>query len=404
VLRCRTKRGMAMPMDGGDMTTRSDLIARARDLAPILRERARTSEQARQIPEETVTDLVSKGLTRICQPARFGGSEQSWDVLCEVSMELGKGCGSQAWVANVFAEHNCHVAQFSDQAQQDVWGDDPEALVSTSYAPSGKATQVKGGWRISGRYGFASGVHHTAWSILGAHLPIGQDGAHVHCFLLVPKEDRTILDTWKAAGLAGTGSADIEFKDVFVPEHRVLDGRLAARGESPGAAHNPAPVYRMPHLGFAQTALASVAVGIAKGAVQDFTEMLQTRRVRGRPLADVQGLQLRLAEASAEAESARLLVLATARENTAKLAAGEKLMLGDLARSRRNAAYGVKLAKQASQRLLEGVGGSGVYLDNDIQRAARDIQAASGHIALGWDLSATIYGRYAVGLDLEGVL
>lgn len=384
--------------------TREQLLAKAQALTPVLRSRATDAESARQVSAETVADFIAAGLTRVCQPARFGGSELPWDVLCEISMELGKGCGAQAWVNNVFAEHNCLAAQFSDQAQLDVWGKKPETLISTSYAPSGTVEKTDGGWLVSGRYGFSSGVHHSAWSIIGALLPIGSEGAHVHCFLLVPGDDRKIIDNWHALGLAATGSADIEFKDAFVPDHRVLDGRASAQGNSPGALVNTAPLYKLPHLGFAQTALASVAVGMAKGAVADFTQFVRTGRVRGKPLSDVQGLQMRLAEASAEAEAARMMVLGTARDNMAKVSAGHKLMLGDLARSRRNAAYGVKLAKQAVQRLFEATGGQGVYLESDMQRAFRDINAAAGHIALGWDLSATIYGRYAVGLDLEGLL
>ena len=393
-----------MPAEGGEIAARLDLLERARELAPILRHRSRATEAARRISEETISDLIAKGLPRVCQPTRFGGFEQPWDVLCEIGMELGKGCSAQAWVANAYAECNCRLAQFPDQAQQDVWGNNPEVLVSSTYAPSGEAKKTNGGWLVSGRYGFSSGVRNTDSSVVGVLLPIGENNTHVHCFVLISSSDRKINDTWHAAGLSGTGSSDIEFNEAFVPHHRVLDGRLAARGESPGIKLNTAPVYKMPHLGFAQTALASVIIGTAKGAVSDFTAILQTQQERGKPLADSHGMQLRLAEASAEAESARLLVLGTARENMAKLSKGEKLMLGDLARSRRNAAFSVRLAKRAISRLFEATGLAGVHLENDIQRAFRDIHVASSHPTLGWDSSANIYGRYAVGLDLEGLL
>ena len=393
-----------MPDEGTNVAVRPKLLKYARELVPKLRERSRAAEEARKVSEQTISDLITTGLSRVCQPSRFGGSEQPWDVLCEISMELGKGCSSQAWVFNVFAEYSCLLAQFPEQAQQDVWGVDPKTLISGSYVPSGEAKKTKGGWLLNGRYGFSSGVHNSGWSIVGVLLPIGENDSHVHCFVLVSKLDRKIIDNWQVSGLSGTGSADIEFHEAFVPEHRVLDGRLAARGESPGSELNTAPVYKMPNFGFAQTALASVVIGAAKGAISDFTMLMKTEKVRGKPMADIHSMQLRLAEASAQAESARLLVLGTARENMAKLSTGAKLMLGDLARNRRNSAYGVDLSKRAVNSLLEVTGTAGLYLENDIQRAFRDINAASGYYPLSWDLNATIYGRYAVGLDLEGFL
>lgn len=156
----------------------------------------------------------------------------------------------------------------------------------------------------------------------------------------------------------------------------------------------------MPHLGFAQTAHASVAVGSAKGAVARFTELLQTQKSKGRALGEVQALQIRLAEASAESESARLLVLAAARENMARLNAGHKLMLGDLARSRRNSAYAAKLSMPAAQRLFEGIASAGLSIDPHLQRTFLDIAAIEANVTLNCDANATIYGRYIAGLDL----
>ncbi|MFP6712577.1 MAG: acyl-CoA dehydrogenase family protein [Rhodospirillales bacterium] len=393
---------------------RSKYLVQAKKLAPIFRERAIEAEELRRMPDETVADIVASGIPRMCQPKRFGGAELPWDALVEVVIELGKGCGSQAWVADVFSEHNCHLGHFPNEAQHDVWDDNPEALISTSYAPTGKAERVDGGWKLSGRWGFSSGVEHSSWTILGVLLPDAdgeksEDGpgrgyGHGHHFMLVPAADRIVLDTWHTIGLAGTGSHDVTVEDTFVPDHRVLDTRLTAVAKSPGAEHNTAPVFKMPHLGFAQPSLAGVAVGIASGAVADFEEMLKTRKVRGKLLGDIQGLQLRLAEASAEIEAARLLAMSTAQENMDLIVSGKVLDMADLGRSRRNAAYAVKLAKAATQRVFEATGGQGIYVGQPIQRAFRDIQAAASHIALGWDLSATIYSKQALGLDMSDVL
>ena len=383
---------------------RAHFLAEAKRLAPVFGERALEAEQLRRMPDESVADIVAAGLQRICQPKRFGGAELPWDVLVEVSMELAKGCGSQAWVANVFAEHACHLGHFPDEAQHEVWDDDPEVLIATSYAPMGAAERVEGGWKLSGRWGFSSGVNHASWILLGVFVD-NNGGAHPdHHLMLLPISDVTILECWETLGLAGTGSNDVEVDGVLVPDHRVLDVSSTLEEHSPGAEFNTAPLFKMPHLGFAQPALAGVTVGMAASAVADFEAMLKTRKVRGKPLAELTNLQLRLAEASAEVEAARLLALTTATDNMTIVNSGAMLNLADLARSRRNAAYAVKLAKSATQRVFEATGGHGIYISQPIQRAFRDVQAAASHIALGWDFSGTIYGRHALGLDMSEVL
>jgi alkylation response protein AidB-like acyl-CoA dehydrogenase len=382
-------------------TSLETLVERAKALAPVWRERAERTESARRVPDESAADIVRAGFARISQPRRFGGFELGLDAICSVSMELAHGCASQAWVSNVFSEHGGTVALFPDEAQQEVWGAEPEALVSSSYAPSGKVVKVAGGVRVSGRYHFSSGVHHAQWTFIGGMLP--REGAPpTPILMLIPASERKIIDNWHAVGMAGTGSCDIEFNDVFVPEHRVLDEGLVFAGNTPGSKINTAPIYRMPQRGIAQLALSSVPVGAAEGAVLDFTESMKTRVVRGKRLADAENLHLRLAESAAEVEAARRMVLGTAREIVAKLHSGANTDDADLAWTSRNAAYAVKLARSAVTRLFEASGGEGTLLNNHLQRVFRDVHAAGGHIGLAWDRNAAMYGRERVGLGVHG--
>src|SRR5579875_619681 len=132
---------------------RAETLKRAGALVPALRERAARCEKLRRVPDETIADLIDSGLLRICQPARFGGSEQGWDVLCEMSIDMARGDGSQAWVANVYAEHPYIVAMFEDEAQHEVWDRDGDALIAASLLPVGNRVQtVDGGWRLSGKW------------------------------------------------------------------------------------------------------------------------------------------------------------------------------------------------------------------------------------------------------------
>jgi alkylation response protein AidB-like acyl-CoA dehydrogenase len=373
-----------------------ELVARARALGPALRERSEQAERDRRVPEQTIADIVAAKFPRICQPARFGGLELGWDSVCAVSMELGRHCTSQAWVSNVFAEHNCCLALFPDQAQQDVWRANPEALVSSSYGPTGKVEKVAEGVRVTGRYHYSSGVHHAQWSIIGGMVP--REGGAYRAMMLIPASDRRIVDNWHTMGMAGTSSCDFDVDGIFIPEHRILEEQLISEGRTPGSKVNKAPVYRMPQRGISQTALASVPIGAAEGAVDDFAEAMKTRVVRGDAWLDSQAMQLRLAESSAEVECAKRLVMGTIREIMDKLATGANLDENDIALVSRNAAYGVVLAQRAVTRLFEAAGGSASFLSNRMQRTFRDIYTAGGHLGIMWDRNATLYSRTRLGL------
>ena len=151
--------------------TAADLYARAEALQPVLRERAEACQAARCVPAETIAAFKQAGLTRMTQPARFGGNEMGWDVLCGVAQRLTRGDGAQGWVQSIMADHAQMLGTFPLEAQEDVWGENPDAVMSASFDPKGVATPVDGGWRFSGRFGFSSGIDHadgtgrtTSWS------------------------------------------------------------------------------------------------------------------------------------------------------------------------------------------------------------------------------------------------
>ncbi|HVV92195.1 MAG TPA: acyl-CoA dehydrogenase family protein [Hyphomicrobiales bacterium] len=370
---------------------RSELLRRARALVPALRARAEQGEALRRVPDETIADLIGSGVLRTCQPIRFGGSGLGWDAVCEIAMELGRGDGSQAWVANVYAEHAYILALFEDRAQREVWDDAPRALLAASIVPQGNdARPVEGGYRLSGRWGFTSGVHHADWIIL-AEMAKDAAGAR-HCYFLVPAADYRILDDWHTIGMVGTGSSSVALENVFIPAHRVIANDDVTAGTTPGARFADDPLLRMPILGFAQLALAAVPIGVVAGMLDDFRPVLR-KAASG---AGAELLQERYSASAAELHAARLLLLDAARGNMETLARGEALVEADAARSLRDAAYAVTLAKRAATRLFEATGGRGIYLASPMQRAFRDVQASGGHGSLNWERSALRYARSAM--------
>lgn len=361
----------------------ADAVRRAAALAPALRERAAACERQRRVPDETVAELVASKVLRLCQPTRFGGSALGWDALCEASIALARGDGSQAWVANVYMEHECLLALFGDQAQHDVWDADRDALIAATIIPAGNAVRrAAGGYVLDGRWGFASGIDHASWVILG------EMAGDEHLFFLLPKADYTVIDDWHTLGLAGTGSRTVAVREAFVPEHRALSNRAVAAGQAPGAAIDDNPLYRMPFLGFAQLALTSVPLGIALGMVDEFAHT-----VRNPSESTLQ----RLAESAAEMRSAELLLLDSVRTNMAALAERRTLGEADAARSLRDSAYVAALAKRTAGRLFEATGGRGIYLTQPLQRAFRDVHAAAVHGSLNWERNMIRYGRTMPG-------
>ena len=387
---------MTTPIINRATVTRTELLQRAAALVPALADRAAQAEQQRQIPAATIADFKSAGLMRIGAPDRFGGAGLDCDTIFEAAAELGRGCGSSAWCFAVWSIHNWVMGHFPEQAQEEYFAGSPETLSSSAYNPSGaKATPVDGGYRVSGRWDFSSGCDAAVWATLGALGPTGP------LWLLIPSTDYVIDDTWHVAGLRATGSKDIVIEAAFVPAHRVMEIRYLAEAQTVGWELHRRPSYRAPLMTLLPFTLASPVLGMAQGAVESFAAQLSARRTpTGGTMADSVANHLRLAESSAEVDTARLLMRHDYCEILERAARGEMPPPVDRARYRRDHAYMTRLCVRAIDRLFEAAGGHALYDDNPLQRFYRDAHAASHHTALVWDAPAELYGRVVLGLEL----
>jgi 3-hydroxy-9,10-secoandrosta-1,3,5(10)-triene-9,17-dione monooxygenase len=373
---------------------RDELLRRASQLVPVLKERAARTEKLRQIPPETVHDLVSSGLIRIGNPERYGGHAVDVDVAHEVGWELGRGCGSSAWCYSLWTVHNWWLGHFPEKAQEEFFASGPDTLFSSGLNPAGgKAEPVDGGLRISGRWGFSSGCDPATWAMVAIPGP-GPNGL---IWLLIPRSDYDIVDTWFASGMRGSGSKDVVVKDAFVPAHRALDPNRAGDGDWTGWEVHRRLSYRVPLRCLTGWDLVAPIVGIAQGAVDEFAARLRGTSGPGRT-ADSVAAQLRLAEASAEVDAARTLHRHDIREMLDKAARGDEFTDGDRARYRRDKAFVAKLSVQVVNRLFEASGARAVLESEPMQRFHRDAHGASHHAALGWDVAAEQFGRHALGL------
>jgi alkylation response protein AidB-like acyl-CoA dehydrogenase len=384
--------------------TRDDIVARARALVPILRERAIETEKLRRLPERTLGDFREVGLIGLLKPKRFGGPEVRIDDAMEVTAELARGDGSAAWVWVILACHDTLAAFFPERAQEEFWAD-AHALMASSFAPSGKAERADGGYRLSGKWSYCSGVDCAHWLMLGAVAGMRSVDPPIPelIFTLVPVGDLAVIDDWHVMGLRGTGSKSVVAKDVFVPAHRTVAWSATGDGTAPGADIHPSPLYRAPMMAFFPFFIASPGAGIARGGLEAFIAEMKERRLQdGSPMARMPSVQMRIAEASALIDAADLLYRRSLRETMDKIFAGESLSLEHRARSRRDQAYSLVLAKRAVELLFSAEGARGLLNDHPVQRAARDLHAVSSHLVATWDVPAVTYGAVALGLPPAG--
>ncbi len=388
----------------GDVSPET-LVERARAIVPDLRERQAITEEAGHALPAAIETFLKAGLYRVVQPKKFGGCEYGIDDFIRVAMTVASGCGSTGWVFSTRAQHQWQIGLFAPEAQEEVWGNDPMALAASSYAPTGVALAEGDGYRLNGKWSFCSGVEVAQWMLLGVRIAPAEGVEPTQVgFALIPKCDYRIEKNWDVLGLVGTGSHDLVIEDVFVPAHRILTHEQAQSGNPPGAEINKNGLFRIPFFAAISYCLCAAILGMARGALEDYLKGMRDRVTRGaamgaaKNVAEFQSIQLRIAEASLSINAAETLVLRDTGEIMDIVNAGQELTVAQCVRNKGNIAFAVKLCVQAVDLLFESVGGQGLHSQNRVQRAWRDIHAASKHISMNWDAVATLYGRSQLGL------
>ncbi|WP_158935600.1 acyl-CoA dehydrogenase family protein [Burkholderia sp. S171] len=385
------------------------LLDAAGEMRLVVAQRARQTEIDRRVSTDVTQRLIEAGLYRVVQPRRFGGYQLSLEALRRLAFEIGRGCTSTGWCYGLSAAASWVLGMFPEEAQQDVWGDSPDALLASCIAPTGKAVPVEGGYMFKGRWGFGSNSDNAQWLALGAMVAQAEGEPPRPIFLLVPKGDYRIVDTWHTVGLAGTGSKDIAIdNEVFVPAHRTVSFKDVLEQEAPGADFHDSALYRVPFLSGFPPLLANPAVAALRGAVDEFVEGIAARATRGAfagggaSLGQFGHVQTAVAQAEAAIDAAQLILQRDLQLATDLVDAGMKLSVEQRITLRRGHAYSVHLCVDAINALYDVVGGTGIQLDNGIQRAWRDINALAHHISVNWNAVSTMYGQMRLGQPPRG--
>jgi len=377
------------------------LVARAASLHPVLERNAERTDAERRLTDEVVQALKDTGLCRLMVPARLGGFQTSIRTYIDVMSELGRGCGSTAWVASLVNVCAWLASLFPERAQRDVWGSNPDAWVAGSLAPNGAATAVDGGWRVTGRWQWASGSLHAQWAACGIHMK-NAGGEMVNFGLsLMPMNEVAIEDTWFMVGMKGTGSNTIVATDVFVPEHRFLPYPQAFTGAYRTEFADEA-VYRAALVPVTVLILAGSQIGVARAALDHVIARSRSRGITHTTFpiqAESAGFQMQVAEAAMKIDTAVLHAQRAADDLDRAAGQGSHPDLTARARVRIDTALAAKYCREAVELLVAAHGTSSLADANRLQRLWRDVHTASHHAITEWQVNLEVYGKTLLGVE-----
>ncbi|MFI6951186.1 3-hydroxy-9,10-secoandrosta-1,3,5(10)-triene-9,17-dione monooxygenase oxygenase subunit [Streptomyces sp. NPDC050422] len=382
----------------------NEVLESVRALLPAIEKRAVATDEARRIPDVTIRELAGTGVFRMLHPARFGGLEGDPADFYEVVREISAVCCSTGWVTSVLGVHPWQLGLFPEQAQKDVWGEDPDTLISSSYAPVGRLTPVEGGYELAGRWSFSSGCEHATWALLGA-LVVGAQGRPVDFLtVLVPRSDYRIEDMWDVVGLRGTASNDVVVETAFVPAHRVLRNYEQAQLKVPGQQVNPGPLYRLPFGAIFTSAVTAPVIGAVSGGYASYVSRMKERvrlSLGGGNFTEDPFAQVAIARAASDIDATVLQMDRNMRELSELAAAGKEIPMELRLRTRRDQVRGTERAVAAIDLLFKTAGGNALRRGNPVERAWRDAHAGSVHVANDVERALAMYGRGAFGLTVE---
>lgn len=382
--------------------TEGEAVARARNLVPKLRELAPQAESQRRLPLESLRLVNDAELIRVIQPRSCGGHELSMRAHVDVVSTLAEGCSATAWVVGVAHAHSWMMGHISKEAQQEVYGENPDTLVAGVISPRGKAQrQPDGSYRLNGFWPFGSGSERSSWLLLGAEV-LDENGQIMGISdFLIPTSEATLRDDWFVAGLQGTGSCSIVLQDAPVPAYRMLPlDRLIERDLPSFGTDESGWLSKAQAIPVLAICISAGALGTAKGAMAEFLRAMPNKNVMYTPHISHEWIpnQVIVGHAASLIHAAELLLYRVADDIDHYARADENIPEEIRGRIRMDCSLAARFCLDAVERLFMNGGASGLSLSSPVQRAARDLRATNMHGLLLLETSAEVYGRILLGL------
>lgn len=374
--------------------SREELIARARALAPGIRGRAVETAASRRPHDDSIRELIDAEIIQMLVPRKFGGSEVSLGTLFDVVEIISQACPSTGWIAAFYIAHNTYIVRFPEKTQKELLGPKGFVLLPAAQAADMRAVKVPGGWEVSGRAAWGSGIMHADWVQISGH---AEDGRRS---FLMPVGSVTVIDNWHYAGMAGTGSNDYQADKVFVPDHHAVDAIAFHAGTTEGSKLHQNPLYSIPFLISAYCTILPVLTGSLKGALELFGQTVE-RRVRnfgGAVVRDQQQAHVTLGEMEIASTIASDLAR-TVFDTAETIMQHRAFTLDDRVTAKAKTAYVSKLCRDTVNAMMASAGASNYHLDQPLQRVWRDLNVVCSHAFWDWDVTREAVGRHRLGLE-----
>jgi alkylation response protein AidB-like acyl-CoA dehydrogenase len=383
-------------------TTTAELVARIKELAPLLKKNAAEGEQNRRVVEESIDALTAAGAFKVSVPKRYGGYAMDMRSMLDVSKAVGAADGGTAWVVTLVNVCNWFTGLFPEQAQDEVFGADPDAKVSGVLTPTATAEKVNGGYKVTGRWYYNSGSWHASWAVLGVPLQ-DETGAVVdQALALIPTDQMTLEETWFVAGMKSSGSNCLIAEDVFVPDHRIMSVPPAVQGQYPGTQADTEPLYRSAFIPVASLVLIGTQLGLGQAALDFVVEKAPKKAISYtffEKQSDSVAFQLKIAEAAQLLDTANLHAYRAAQDIDEAAARGDYLDYTARARVRADVGWVAEHVTKAIEILLSAHGAGGFAESSPLQRIWRDSATAARHAVVSPAVSYEVYGKALLGVD-----
>lgn len=371
------------------------LIERAQQLAPKIKERAAATAENRRPADESIQELIDAQIFQMLAPKRWGGLEAPLATMMDVVETISAACPSTGWITAFYISHNIYVSKFPLQTQEELLGPRGFVLMPGATAPNMQARKVDGGWEVSGRATWGSGIMHADWVMMSGMTADGPRG------FLMPASDVEILDVWHFAGMAGTGSNDYQADKLFVPDHRSLPSLEMHAGRTEGSSHHDNPLFHIPFLMSAYCTILPVLTGTLRGAYDAFADIM-TRRVRnftGTVVKEQPVAHLTLGEYSIAADAASRLARGLYSWIDERVG-DHSFTQEDRLYVKGQTAFISKLCRDTVNGMMAASGASSFHESQALQRIWRDLNTVSTHTFWDWDVAREMTGRMKLGLPV----
>ncbi|MEP0068690.1 hypothetical protein [Pyruvatibacter sp.] len=382
----------------------AELIQAAENLVPLLREKAREAEIARKPLDEVIDAIREARLFSLMVPKCYGGHEADLDTFFEVSLTLSRADASMGWLVSFYLEHAFWFCGFPEEFQKEVFANQSYVLApATLNIGGGKAKEVDGGYRVSGRWQWGTGIIHADWVLVGA-MVASEDGSMAPLFFAMPREEVDAIDTWHVAGMCSTGSYDIEVNDVFVPKSRTVSMFDLTNATSASQIHN-GPLYRTPLIPILGFASALSMLGAAQGALEEYQSQTKAKiaanQARAGGTIKDEGKPSVVAEAALTIDAAELILRDVLRDVMEQRDAASPETRGSWIT---RMAHAIFMCRRAVQDIVSVTGASGSRLESPIQRALRDISTGSNHVLFDREARYADYGRTLLDQPIQSMM